>query len=57
MLNKQSIISDIYDAVQEGLYSWEYIAMSALKYMQKEDIQHMLEINEIFIEEVLEDEY
>lgn len=57
MLNKQMLISAIYDAIQEGLYSWEHIAVSALKYMPKQDIQDMLEINEIFIEEVVQDEY
>lgn len=57
MLNKQSLISEVYEAVQEGLYSWEHIAVCALKYMTEEDIQDMLEINEIFLKEVVEDEY
>ena len=57
MLNKQILISDLYDAVQDGLYSWEHIAVCALKYMQEEDIHDMLEVNEISIKEVVEDEY
>jgi len=57
MLNKQSLISEVYDTIQEGLYSWEYIAVCALKYMAEEDIQDMLEVNEIFLKEVVEDEY
>jgi len=57
MLNRQILISDLYDAVQDGLYSWEHIAVCALKYMQEGDIHDMLEVNEIFIKEVVEDEY
>ena len=57
MLNKQTLISKMYDCVQEGLLSWEHVAVSALKYMPEEDIQDMLEVNEIYLEEVVEDEY
>lgn len=51
------MISKLYDAVQEGLYSWEHIAVSALKYMSEQEIEDMLEFNEIDIEEGLIDEY
>lgn len=57
MLSRQILLSDFYDAVQAGLYSWEHIAVAALKYMPEEDIQDMLEVNEIFLKEVVEDEY
>lgn len=57
MLSKKTMISKLYDAVQEGLYSWEHIAVSALKYMSEQEIEDMLEFNEIDIEEGLIDEY
>lgn len=57
MSNKQILLANICAAVQDGLVNWEYLAISALKYMSETDIKHMLETNEIIIEEEVIDEY
>lgn len=53
----RKITNRIYDAVDEGMLSWEQVAKGALSYMSEDDIAEMAHNEEFFLyEDELEDE-
>ena len=65
MANARQMTNKIYDAVNEGLLTWEQVAEAALCYMSEDEVADMAHSNEFFMweeedeedEEYLIDEY
>jgi len=65
MANARQMTNKIYDAVDEGLLTWEQVAEAALRYMSEDEVADMAHNEEFFMweeedeedEEYLIDEY
>ena len=56
MRDVREITNRIYDAVEEGVLTWETVAAAALSYMSEDEVAEMAEMNEFFAYEEDEDE-
>jgi hypothetical protein len=57
MRKAREVTNKIFDAVDEGVLSWEQVARGALQYMSEQDIAEMAHNEEFFLyEEDEEDE-
>jgi uncharacterized damage-inducible protein DinB len=56
MRKPREITNKIYEAVDEGLLSWEQIAEAAMRFMSEDDVAKMAHNEEFFLHEQQEDE-
>lgn len=52
----RKITNKIFDAVDEGILSWEQVAQGALQYMSEQDIAEMAHNEEFFLHADADDE-
>lgn len=43
----RDVTNKIFEAVDEGLLSWEVVAQCALKYMSEDEVKNMAKANEL----------
>lgn len=46
----------LYDMIDEGLISADYVVTCCLKYMSEDDVKDMMQYNELILDEELDDE-
>lgn len=56
MRDVREITNKIYDAVDEGVLTWETVAAAALSYMSEDEVAEMAQLNEFFAYEDEEEE-
>jgi len=56
MRKPREITNKIYEAVDEGLLSWEQIAEAAMRFMSEDDVAKMAHNEEFFLHEQQEDD-
>lgn len=52
----REVTDNVIDAVEDGLLSWEVVAMASLKYLSEDQVEEMARANDWFTDEDDEDE-
>lgn len=56
MIDVRKSTNKVCELAEEGMISWRDLAMMALKWMSEDDVAAMCRANEVFIENIEEDD-